>query len=183
MPRTNPGRTSDYETVLADRIEVERLRRKLSYAQLAELMGEVGVAIAASGIQKIERATPRRRISLDEAVGFAKVFGMTLESLVTAPEAEEDALLRADYERGPDLRRAVIDAQGSYDRNVAKIARRVSHRSRREERQADLRTRLREARIRYGSADPEDSILISFLSGVQDEVDRLLADADKDDRR
>lgn len=45
-----------------------------------------------SGIWKIEKGQPRRRIAFDEAVAFAEVFGLSLEDLSTDPRAEMERL-------------------------------------------------------------------------------------------
>ena len=85
MPRPNPGRTLFAEQHLADRIAIEREARGLTYEQLAQRMADVGCPIQPSAIYKIEKAEPRRRITVDELLAFSQVFGATMASLVSDP--------------------------------------------------------------------------------------------------
>jgi transcriptional regulator with XRE-family HTH domain len=82
VPKQNPPRLPSAEDGLVMRITYERLRRGWSADELARRLTDAGVPINQSAIWRIENATPRRKISLDEAVGFAKVFGMDLADLV-----------------------------------------------------------------------------------------------------
>ena len=49
-------------------------------------MTDAGCPITGSAIFKIEKSQPRRRIVVDELVAFARVFGIPMEQLTTAPE-------------------------------------------------------------------------------------------------
>lgn len=70
----------------AARIRAMREAYGWSTAALAERMTEAGHPINQSAVWRIESGEPRRRINLDEAVGFAKVFGITVERLISPPD-------------------------------------------------------------------------------------------------
>lgn len=102
MPRPNKPRQVSHETHLAERIKIEREKRGLTYERLAEKMTEAGCAMAGSAIFKIENSNPPRRITLNEAVTFAQVFGLKLQELTVPPAiaASREALaLWEKYER------------------------------------------------------------------------------------
>ena len=82
MPRPNRDRTIGAETRLAERIAIERAARGWSYEQLAEAMSEVGCSIQPSAIYKIEKAEPRRRITVNELVALSDVWAIPVERLV-----------------------------------------------------------------------------------------------------
>lgn len=82
VPRPNAPRLPSAEDSLALRIRYERMRRNWSADELARRMTEAGCPLNQSAIWRIENATPRRKISLDEALGFAKVFGLDLDDLI-----------------------------------------------------------------------------------------------------
>ena len=74
------------EESLARRITYERERRHLNPGGLARLMTQAGCPMNQSAIWKIENGTPRRKITVDEALAFAKVFEMSLDQLLVPPE-------------------------------------------------------------------------------------------------
>jgi len=74
------------EDNVAERVRLEREARKWSTATLAERMSEAGFPINQSAIWRIESGDPRRRINLDEAIGFAQVFEIDLENLLGPPQ-------------------------------------------------------------------------------------------------
>lgn len=73
------------ENHVAERIKMEREVRGWSTVTLAERMNEAGHPINQSAIWRIESGKPRRRVNLDEALGFCKVFDITLDELTAAP--------------------------------------------------------------------------------------------------
>lgn len=83
MARPNPTRSIEGESNLARRIALERARAEWSYEALARRMTEVGCAINASAIYKIEKGDPPRKITVDELLAFATVFGLDIEDLLT----------------------------------------------------------------------------------------------------
>jgi len=85
------------EENLARRVAYERERRGWSYEGTAARMTVVGCAVQGSAIYKIEKGSPRRRISVDELVAFANIFELELPDLLIPPEllADEQAILVA----------------------------------------------------------------------------------------
>jgi len=61
-------------------------------------MKDVGCALDQSAIHKIEKGSPRRRITVDELVALSRVFDKSLDQLVADPKIleEEAALAYAD---------------------------------------------------------------------------------------
>jgi transcriptional regulator with XRE-family HTH domain len=87
VPRVNRNRDLQSEDHLARRIAYERERAGWSYAGLAQRMTSVGCAIDASALYKIEKATPRRRITVAELIAFAAVFDVpSVSDLLLPPE-------------------------------------------------------------------------------------------------
>ncbi len=127
MPRPNKARQPLGEENLALRIVAERESRGWSYEGLADRMTKAGCPLNASAIYKIEKGSPRRRIVLDEAVAFSRVFGVPLEELVVAPEMLAASVI---YEKFKAWTRAEADAF-SANRHLA-------------ERRNDLRTAVAE---------------------------------------
>lgn len=91
MPPRKPGRAVAGEQHLAERIGAERERRGWSYEQLARAMTNAGCPMNQSAIYKIEKGEPRRRITVDELLGFAKVFGTNISALVLEQSIVDDA--------------------------------------------------------------------------------------------
>ncbi|WP_338677712.1 helix-turn-helix transcriptional regulator [Streptomyces sp. SCSIO 30461] len=67
----------------AKRIKVEREQRGWSTTTLSDRLNEAGYEMNPSGVWRIENG--KRRINLDEAIGFAEVFGVSLSNLVGPP--------------------------------------------------------------------------------------------------
>jgi transcriptional regulator with XRE-family HTH domain len=82
--RAGPGRPVPEDHVAA-RIKLEREVRGWSTVKLAEEMAAAGHPINQSAIWRIERGKPRRRVNLDEALGFCKVFDITMQDLIGPP--------------------------------------------------------------------------------------------------
>jgi transcriptional regulator with XRE-family HTH domain len=70
------------EEVLARRIAHERAARGWSYQRMADAMSEVGCPIAASALFKIEKGTPRRRVTVDELAAIADLWAIPMDRLV-----------------------------------------------------------------------------------------------------
>lgn len=73
------------EESVAQRIEYEMERRGWSQERMAKEMTDAGHPLHQSAISKIIRPKEGRRrlISVDEAIGFAKVFGVSIEEMTT----------------------------------------------------------------------------------------------------
>lgn len=74
------------EDNLAERVRLEREARGWSTGALAEQMTRAGYPLNQSAVWRIESGTPRRRINLDEAIGFAEVFTLSLDDLLSPPQ-------------------------------------------------------------------------------------------------
>ena len=82
MPRPNKSRGVFAEANLAQRVAHERVARTWSPEGLAVRMAGVGCPINVSAIYRIEQADPPRRITVDELVGFSRVFAIPVEELL-----------------------------------------------------------------------------------------------------
>lgn len=67
---------------LARRIAYERERRDWKQTTLARRMTDAGFEMTQSTISKFERADDARRITVDELVAFATVFGIRVQDLL-----------------------------------------------------------------------------------------------------
>ncbi|MCG6499368.1 helix-turn-helix transcriptional regulator [Kitasatospora sp. A2-31] len=74
----------------AARIALEREVRGWSTTELAARMTRAGVPMNQTAVWRIENGAPRRKITLDEALGFARVFELPLEKLMSPPLAGVD---------------------------------------------------------------------------------------------
>jgi transcriptional regulator with XRE-family HTH domain len=109
MSRPNKRREIFAEDNLARRIAAERDAQGWSNDGLAKRMSDAGCPMTGSAIFKIEKAEPRRRIVVDELVTFAKVFGLSMEELLLAPEMaanRETARLVVDWSEADQAARA-----------------------------------------------------------------------------
>ena len=70
---------------VAARVALEREVRGWSTTELAERVTRAGVKMNQTAVWRIENGTPRRRINLDEALAFARVFELPLEELMSPP--------------------------------------------------------------------------------------------------
>lgn len=70
---------------VAVRIKLEREARGWSTNALSDRMNEAGFEMNPSAVWRIENG--KRRINLDETIGFAEVFGLDLRNLVGPPQA------------------------------------------------------------------------------------------------
>ncbi|MEU9000617.1 helix-turn-helix transcriptional regulator [Streptomyces sp. NPDC048551] len=82
------------EEYVAERIKQEREARGWSTVALAEKMAEAGHPVNQAAIWRIESGKPRRRVNLDEALGFCQVFGITMDELTAPPMKHADAVVR-----------------------------------------------------------------------------------------
>lgn len=82
MPRPNKNRTIGAEDALAQRIAVERTARGWSYQDLADAMTEAGCPIQASAIYKVEKGSPRRRVTVNELAALSDAWAIPMDRLV-----------------------------------------------------------------------------------------------------
>nr|WP_070198750.1 helix-turn-helix transcriptional regulator [Streptomyces oceani] len=103
------------EENLAVRIKLEREERGWSTTALSDRLNGLGYEINPSAVWRIENR--KRRVNLDEAIGFAEVFGIALENLVGPPRLALHARamelveeLRRRYRESRQAARAYSDA-------------------------------------------------------------------------
>lgn len=105
------------ERELAGRLQVEREARGWSQAELSKRMAAAGHPIHQSAISKIE--TPpkdgRRAISINEAIGFSKVFGIALGELLLPTDAVRDVAAWKAYVDASEVRNRIRHAEGEYE--------------------------------------------------------------------
>jgi transcriptional regulator with XRE-family HTH domain len=89
------------EANVAVRIKLEREARGWSTNALSDRLNEAGFEMNPSAVWRIENG--KRRINLDEAIGFAEVLGIDLRNLVGPPQLAAQA-------RAMELIDAVVDA-------------------------------------------------------------------------
>lgn len=89
------------EENVAVRIKLERETRGWSTNSLSDRLNEAGFDMNPSAVWRIENR--KRRINVDEAIGFAEVFGIDLRNLVGPPQLAAKA-------RAMELIDAVVDA-------------------------------------------------------------------------
>lgn len=82
------------EDNIAERVKLEREARGWSTVTLAEKMAEIGHPIGQSAVWRIESGKPRRRVNTDEALGFCKIFDMTLDELASPPGQMANPIIR-----------------------------------------------------------------------------------------
>ncbi|WP_371480705.1 helix-turn-helix domain-containing protein [Kitasatospora sp. NBC_00315] len=124
------------EENVARRIKMEREARGWSTATLAERLTEAGYPLNQSAVWRIESGEPRRRVNLDEAIGFAKVFDISLDNLVGPPEIAANAHVKrllADFaeswqksvaaRKDMDQAREALDAYGRAHPNLEELIR------------------------------------------------------------
>ncbi len=110
MPRPNRPRTVAAEDNLARRIAFEREARGWTYDGTAKRMTNLGCPIQSTAIYKIEKGEPRRRISVDELVAFARVFELDVEELLIPVDVALNDAARAYLEGFRDAQRGVVQA-------------------------------------------------------------------------
>lgn len=108
------------EQTVAANIARHRTDMGLTYEQLAERVGLEGVSIHQSAIQKTEKSG--RRVTIDEMVAYAKVFGIPVEALWGG--TGQDAEVAAGWQAllGAETLCGIAEyAMRSYDDEVRKI--------------------------------------------------------------
>ena len=104
MPRQNLNRSLQSEANVARRITMERERRGWTLEGTAKRMTDIGCTIGHTAIYKIEKGDPPRRISVDELVAFASVFGMGVEELLVPEGVVLDRATVEVFHRWVDAR-------------------------------------------------------------------------------
>ncbi|MFD8009912.1 helix-turn-helix transcriptional regulator [Streptomyces sp. NPDC058955] len=105
------------EEHVAARIKLEREVRGWSTVKLAEEMAAVGHPINQSAIWRIESGKPRRRVNLDEALGFCKVFDITMQDLTGPPGELATPRIRELVREYVQMAREYHQLRAAIDRN------------------------------------------------------------------
>ena len=172
------------ERWLARRIQTERKARGMSQADLARAMAEHGHPIHQSAISKVE-APPRsgsRSISIDEAIGFSKVFGIPLGELLLPPDVVSGLEAWRRYRRAEHTKLEIEVLMRSYGADVAYLrsqdvqdlpgfrSQLAEHRARM---RAEIEKHIQELEPRWGRAVAErqvDRLGLAMRISVVDEV-------------
>lgn len=118
MPPRNPGRALAGEQHVAERVAVERERRGWSYEQLARAMTNAGCPMNQSAMYKIEKGEPRRRITIDELMAFAQVFGTNVSDLLLDRSIGADAHAAKLFVAWDEAQRKADAAREAYEKHV-----------------------------------------------------------------
>ncbi len=110
MPRPNRERSVLAEENLARRVAFEREARGWTYEGTAKRMTNIGCPIQSTAIYKIEKGQPRRRISVDELVAFAKVFDFPVEEMLMPVGAVLNDAAKTYLEGAFEAQRAITAA-------------------------------------------------------------------------
>ncbi|WP_328731859.1 helix-turn-helix domain-containing protein [Streptomyces caniferus] len=112
------------EENVAVRIKLEREGRGWSTNAVSDRLNEAGYEINPSAVWRIENR--KRRVNLDEAIGFAELFGISLENLVGPPRLAAHARamelvegIRLRYREMRLANRAAADARDALDAYLA----------------------------------------------------------------
>ncbi|MET8498879.1 helix-turn-helix domain-containing protein [Streptomyces microflavus] len=105
------------EDHVAARVKLEREVRGWSTVKLAEEMAAAGHPINQSAIWRIESGKPRRRVNLDEALGFCKVFDLTMQDLTGPPDELATPRIRQLVHEYVQMTREYHQLRAAIDRN------------------------------------------------------------------
>lgn len=113
-----------HEDNVAERIAWEMHQRGWSQERLAKEMTKVGHPFHQTSISKIVNPADgkRRSISVDDALGFAKVFGVPVTDLLLPLDAVRDDKIRAVVEEIE----AVITEREAADKRLAELNARLA---------------------------------------------------------
>jgi transcriptional regulator with XRE-family HTH domain len=125
MPRPNRHRTLGSERTLAQRLAFEREERGWTYEALAKRMDTVGCPIQPSALYKIEKADPPRRVTVDELVALANVFGHPIEEMLLPVALVNDKRARNLVRSWAEARERVIEADAERQAAESAIKRHV----------------------------------------------------------
>ncbi|MEP7738291.1 helix-turn-helix transcriptional regulator [Nocardioides sp. 31GB23] len=113
---------------LASRIKELRTQRGWTQPQLVRALAEHGCHVPQSAISRLEASATAggRSITVDEALGFARTFGLALEDLLLPPgfaeryqwfvDVAEGGKLRAEFEAAAERYFGVVDRQAAAGR-------------------------------------------------------------------
>jgi len=108
----DPGTPPSGEWHVAVRIKLEREARGWSTTAVSDRLNEAGFEMNPSAVWRIENR--KRRVNLDEAIGFAEVFGLDLRNLVGPPKLAAQARAMELIDATVDAFRASLRANAAY---------------------------------------------------------------------
>jgi len=170
MPRQNRDRSVGGELNVARRVKLERERAGMTFESLAKRMNDAGCPIQLSALHRIEKGDPPRRITVDELIAFAQVFGLTIADFVRDPAGLLDQRLVAAADRLLVEEQRLDEAVRTYRAAEAAVE------------------RAAEAWREHRSGDLDPDAMRSALTGIldqtaaqetRDEIRRIHATADK----
>lgn len=103
------------EEWLVRRIKQERELKKWTQADLARELTKINHPFGQSAISKLEAGKRERGVTIDEAIGFSKVFGIALGELLLPPTALPLAATWRDFNEAAEHRNTIRHAQDQYD--------------------------------------------------------------------
>lgn len=107
---------------VAGRVALEREVRGWSTTELAERVTRAGVKMNQTAVWRIENGSPRRRINLDEALAFSRVFELPLEELMSPPLEGLDIDSRRLVQEAVEAFYETRDARDRLHRAVVAVA-------------------------------------------------------------
>lgn len=107
---------------VAGRVALEREVRGWSTTELAERVTRAGVKMNQTAVWRIENGSPRRRINLDEALAFSRVFELPLEELMSPPLEGLDIDSRRLVQEAVEAFYEARDARDRLHRAVVAVA-------------------------------------------------------------
>lgn len=127
MARPSTVGSARIEDNFAERVAYERTRREWSYEALAQRMTDLGCPIHASGLYKIEKGvdgkgSKRRRVTLEEFVGFSLAFDIPRETLLLTPTAAGDLRLRELLDETRQAYVAIREAEAALKVRLREVA-------------------------------------------------------------
>jgi transcriptional regulator with XRE-family HTH domain len=153
-----PGESSPLrgEENVAVRIKLEREARGWGTNALSDRLNAAGYEINPSAVWRIENG--KRRVNLDEAIGFAEVFGISLENLVGPPRLAAHAramelveAVRRGYREVHHASLALTSARDALDVYLAQ------HPDVREEAEATVRQAIAEEAAQLPQPDRDEA--------------------------
>jgi transcriptional regulator with XRE-family HTH domain len=116
-------RTIGREDYLASRITAERRKRGWSQSELSRRLKAVGADMHQTAISKIEHPQHgRRAITVDEAIAFARIFGLPFGELLLPPDSLQRVATWRAITEGPAALAQYQLAEAAYEALVRQIA-------------------------------------------------------------
>lgn len=121
------------EKWLGQRVQTERKTRGWSQARLSAEMAQVGHPLHQSAISKIEPPDAERRgghpkgrsvtrsVTIGEAIGFSKVFGIPLGELLLPPDVVRNAMAWQGFVDAVELKGKILRLTREYEKVIDRV--------------------------------------------------------------